>query len=165
MIYRQNRPRPTHRRDRLSLPRYKRYENRRNEVALPGDSILFEEALKTRGTDITDPTGQPSLFREYSPMDITRNQYFLAGLVLLFLGIEMLMVDSMTMTPEFTQFLAEKTGHKMAVVNDTVQTIFQTDKTITPPKTVNIPEWLGWSLSSLASVLILHSWAMKKPGT
>jgi hypothetical protein len=98
-------------------------------------------------------------------MDITRNQYFLAGLVLMFLGVEMLMVESMTMTPEFTQFLAERTGHKMAMVNDTVQTIFQTDKTITPPKTVNIPEWLGWSLSSLGSVLVLHSWAMKKPGT
>jgi hypothetical protein len=26
--------------------RYKRYENGRDEVALPGDSILFEEALK-----------------------------------------------------------------------------------------------------------------------
>ena len=32
-----------------------------------------------------------------------------------------------------------------------------------PPKTFRPPEWLGWSLLSIGSVLVLHSWGMKKP--
>ena len=36
-------------------------------------------------------------------MDITRNQYFLAGLVLLFLGLQFRLVESFVLTPEFTQ--------------------------------------------------------------
>jgi hypothetical protein len=98
-------------------------------------------------------------------MDINRNQFFLAGMVFLLLGVEMLSIDNITLTAEFTQFLAERTGHKMAVVNNTVQTVFQTEQTITPPKNFVVPQWLGWSLTSLGSVLVLHSLAMKKPGT
>jgi hypothetical protein len=102
--------------------------------------------------------------KEHVMMDITRNQYFFAGLVFLLLGLEFNMVDTYTLTAEFTQFLADRTGHPMAAVGATTQTLFQTDS---PPiqKNWRPPEWLGWSLISLGSVLILHSWAMKKPGT
>jgi hypothetical protein len=97
-------------------------------------------------------------------MDITRNQYFFAGLLCLLLGLEFKMVDSFELTPDFTQFLAERTGHPLAAVNSATQSLMQSDK---PPakKTVYPPDWLGWSLISLGSVLILHSWSMKKPGT
>ena len=99
-------------------------------------------------------------------MDITRNQYFLAGLVLLFLGIEMLFGGKLYLTPEFTQFLAERTGHKMAVVNDTVQTMFQTETDDHSAQNRQYrPSGSAGRSSSLGSVLILHSWAMKKPGT
>jgi hypothetical protein len=97
-------------------------------------------------------------------MDITRNQLFFAGVVALFLGIELLTVESYTLTPEFTQFLAERTGHPMASVSATTQTLFQTES---PPvqKTLQPPEWIGWLLLSVGSVVVLHSWGMKKAGS
>jgi hypothetical protein len=97
-------------------------------------------------------------------MDISRNQFFFAGLLCLFLGVEFRMVDSFELNPEFTQFLAVRTGHPLASVNATSQTLMQSDK---PPakKVVRPPDWLGWSLISLGSVLVLHSWGMKKPGS
>ncbi|MGW8256081.1 MAG: hypothetical protein ACWGMZ_01205 [Thermoguttaceae bacterium] len=95
-------------------------------------------------------------------MDITRNQYFFAGLVLLFLGLEFNMVDTFVLTPEFTQFLAERSGHPIASVNAATQTLLQSEP-VAVSKNWRPPEWLGWSLISLGSVLILHSWAMKKP--
>ena len=97
-------------------------------------------------------------------MDITRNQYFLAGLVLLFLGIELLSLASVTLTPEFTMFLAKQTNHPIASLNAATETLVPNSGAAVPPKTINPPEWIGWSLVSLGSVLVLHSWAMKKPG-
>ncbi|MCE5302230.1 MAG: hypothetical protein LLF97_03855 [Planctomycetaceae bacterium] len=97
-------------------------------------------------------------------MDITRNQYFFAGLACLLLGLQFRMVDTFELTPEFTQFLAERTGHPLASVNATSQTLAQSDKPLVK-KMIRPPDWLGWSLISLGSVLILHSWAMKKPGS
>ena len=97
-------------------------------------------------------------------MDITRNQYFLAGLVLLFLGGELLSVESFTLTPEFTLFLAKQTNHPIASVNAVTETLVPNSGSAIPPKTLVPPEWLGWSLVSFGSVLVLHSWAMKKPG-
>ena len=96
-------------------------------------------------------------------MDITRNQWFFAGLVFLLLGLEFNMVDTFQLSPKFSQFLAERTNHPVASVSATTQTLFQTDN---PPlqKSVSPPEWLGWSLLSIGSVLVLHSWGMKKAG-
>ena len=94
-------------------------------------------------------------------MDITRNQWFAAGVVVVLLGIQFRMVDSYELTPEATQVLARQTGHPVASINDTIETF--TGRTQTMPKaTLRPPDWLGWSLISLGSVLILHSMAMKK---
>jgi hypothetical protein len=97
-------------------------------------------------------------------MDITRNQYFLFGLVLLFLGVELLNVESVTLTPEFTLFLAKQTNHPIASLNAATESLVPNSGATVPPKTVNPPEWIGWLLTSLGSVLVLHSLAMKKPG-
>jgi hypothetical protein len=96
-------------------------------------------------------------------MDITRNQYFFAGLLFVLLGIEFYMVDTFTLNAEFTQFLADRTNHPMASVGATTQTLIPNSSPVIQ-KTWRPPEWLGWCLLSLGSVLILHSWAMKKPG-
>lgn len=95
-------------------------------------------------------------------MDITRNQYFFAGLLCLLLGGQFRMVDSFELTPDFTQFLAERTGHPLASVSAATQTLTHAEE---PPtiKIIHPPDWLGWSLISLGSVLVLHSWGMKKP--
>jgi len=97
-------------------------------------------------------------------MDITRNQYFFAGLLCLLLGMQFHMVDSVDLTPEFTQFLAERTGHPLASVSAATQSLTQSDKPIVK-KTIHPPDWVGWMLISFGAVLVLHSWGMKKPGS
>jgi hypothetical protein len=99
---------------------------------------------------------------ESIPMDITRNQYFLAGLVLLFLGIECRAVESVQLTSEFTTFLAERTNHPAVAATDALETLTGA-KTNLPPKTVAMPEWIGYSLLSIGAVLALHALAMGKP--
>jgi hypothetical protein len=96
-------------------------------------------------------------------MDITRNQFFFAGVILLLLGGQLLLVDTADLTPEFTQFLAERTGHPLASVSAASQSLTQSDKPLIK-KTIRPPEWMGWMLMSIGAVLVLHSWGMKKPG-
>ncbi len=95
--------------------------------------------------------------------DINRNQWFLIGLVVFLIGIQFRMVDSFVLTPEFTKMLAERSGHPVAAASNMMEAMLGRDSQV-PPKTVRPPEWLGWSLLSIGSVLMLHSMAMKKPG-
>jgi hypothetical protein len=97
-------------------------------------------------------------------MDITRNQYYFAGLLCLLMGLQFHYVDTVEFTAEFTQFLAERTAHPLASVSATTQSLTQSDKPIIK-KTVRPPDWLGWSLLATGAVLVLHSWGMKKPGS
>jgi hypothetical protein len=97
-------------------------------------------------------------------MDVTRNQYFFIGLACLLIGIQFRMVESVELTPEFTQFLAERTNHPLASVNAATQSLTPSEKPLAK-KTCIPPDWLGFSLISIGAVLILHSWGMKKPGS
>ncbi len=95
-------------------------------------------------------------------MDITRNQYLLAGLLLLFLGLEFRAIESVQLTSEFTQILARRTNHPAVATTDTVDSLIGTNTKL-PPKTVIPPEWIGYSFLSLGAVLILPTLAMQKP--
>ncbi|MGA2068266.1 MAG: hypothetical protein ABSG86_25055 [Thermoguttaceae bacterium] len=97
-------------------------------------------------------------------MDITRNQYFMAGLVVLALGIQFRMVDTIELTPKFTQFLADQTGHPLAAVGASTQSLAQPGGLPTKGKTIRPPEWIGYSLLSLGAILVLHSLGMPKSG-
>ena len=96
-------------------------------------------------------------------MDITRNQYFLAGLVLLLLGFEFRSDESVQLPPAFTGFLAERPGLHALAADDTIDSLVGA-KTSLPPKTVLIPEWIGWFFLSAGAVLTLHSLAMPRSG-
>ena len=95
-------------------------------------------------------------------MDINRNQYFMVGLVLLLLGLQLRLVDSYTLTPELTQILAERTGEPLAAVN-AATSIFTPSGRPLAQKTVQPPEWLGWLMLSAGSVLVLYSLSLKRP--
>ena len=84
-------------------------------------------------------------------MEISRNQYFLVGLLVLMVGFQFHLVDTIRLTPHVAQFLAEQTGQPLS-------------DAATLKTTIHPPEWLSWSLMSVGAVLVLHSWAMKKPG-
>jgi hypothetical protein len=97
-------------------------------------------------------------------MDIhNRNQVFLAGMVFLLLGIQFHFVDAFVLTPRATKLLAEQSGHPVATAGNTLETLMGTQAPI-PSKAWQPPEWLGWCLMSIGSVLILHSWTLPKPG-
>ena len=95
-------------------------------------------------------------------MDINRNQYFLAGLVLLFLGLQFRLIESVDLTPRCVSFLGEN-SNQLAILARSAVDASNTGQVKAPPKTVQPPEWLGWALLSLGAVLVLHSMAMKRP--
>lgn len=98
-------------------------------------------------------------------MELNRNQWFLAGLVLLLLGLQFRMIDSVVLTPELTKFLADHaSGPGSGPVATASQTMgaFMTAEPLAS-KTVRPPEWVGWSLLSIGAVLVLHAMSMRKP--
>ncbi|QDU91084.1 hypothetical protein Pla175_45020 [Pirellulimonas nuda] len=90
-------------------------------------------------------------------MEFNRNQYFFTGLVILLLGIQFRMVESYSLTPEAAK-IVQKVGQDSASVAASAPPALAGSKSLSPP------DWLGWCLMSVGSVLILHSLAMKKPG-
>ncbi len=96
-------------------------------------------------------------------MDITRYHVFLAGVVLLLLGFELRMVDAFVLTPKATKFLAQQTGHPVAVASATLESMGAGEPKLSG-KAFKPPEWVSWFLLSLGSVFVLQSCAMPKPG-
>ncbi len=95
-------------------------------------------------------------------MEFNRNQFFMIGLVLLLLGTQFRLVDTVLLTPDFTQFLAKRTDHPVAAVNAS-PLVPEDAAAPNVKKTIRPPDWLGWCLLSVGSVLVLHSMAMRKP--
>lgn len=91
-------------------------------------------------------------------MEINRNQYFLAGIVILLLGIQFRVVDSFVLNEPTTKILARQVAETEAK-----RTMYETATSAGARKVVHPPEWVGWCLMSVGSVLILHSLAMKRP--
>jgi hypothetical protein len=96
-------------------------------------------------------------------MEINRNQYFFAGLVLLLLGVQYLLIDTLVLKPECAKFLGEEQSQPIVAARDALGSLVQTSNTLAS-KTVRPPEWIGWALLSIGAVLVLHSWAMPRPG-
>jgi hypothetical protein len=100
-------------------------------------------------------------------MDLNRNQYFLAGLVIFFLGIQLRMVDRFVLNERATHFLHQRMqqikGQQVASASESA-TLLASSSINQPKHVIHPPNWLGWSLVSVGSVLILYSLALKKPG-
>jgi hypothetical protein len=97
-------------------------------------------------------------------MDLNRNQFFFIGLVLLLVGVQFRYVSAYVLTPETTQFIAERTGQTTSA-SSSAYSFFSaaTGSNSATRKTLQPPEWLSWCLMSVGSVLILHSLAMRRP--
>jgi hypothetical protein len=94
-------------------------------------------------------------------MEITRNQYYMAGLVLLLLGIQFRMIESVELKEQFAKFIAERTDHPLISVGSQTP-VFGPITGAAVDRTVHPPEWVGWLLGSLGLVAMLHSLAMPK---
>jgi hypothetical protein len=100
-------------------------------------------------------------------MEFNRNQYFLAGLVVFLLGIQLRFVDGFVLNERATQFLAQRmhrfSSQPVASASESATLLASAPLPGTTHR-LHPPKWLGWSLVSLGSVLILYSLALKKPG-
>jgi hypothetical protein len=83
-------------------------------------------------------------------MEFNRNQFFMAGMLILLLGVQFRSVETFVLNERTTQVLAQR---------------IQAWKQPQMASTGNAPpKWLGWALVSVGSVLLLHSLSLKKPG-
>lgn len=96
-------------------------------------------------------------------MDFNRNHYFIIGVVLLLLGLQFRLVDRYVLNESASQFLTTQLGLSSDTPRAKAAGFFPSVGR-SPPKIVEPPQWLGWALMSVGSVLILHSLAMKRPG-
>ena len=98
-------------------------------------------------------------------MELNRNQWFVIGVVVLFIGLQLRRVESVVLTPEASRFIAKKLNRTteappgMAMVAKPL-----VENPPEPRRVVRPPDWLGWMLTSIGAVLILHSLAMPRPG-
>jgi hypothetical protein len=89
-------------------------------------------------------------------MDLNRHQFLFIGLFILLIGLQFRYVSAYVLSPEATQFLAERTGQATPGLS-ALSAAAGTQKVLEPP------EWLSWCLMSVGAVLCLHSLAMPRP--
>ncbi|MGY8771341.1 MAG: hypothetical protein ACKVH8_23250 [Pirellulales bacterium] len=95
-----------------------------------------------------------------------RNQYFMLGLIILALGIQFRMIESVILTEEASQFVAQKVLKQKVEKGEVPVAMVpavEASSAVTKKRMIIPPKWMGWALISFGSVIILHSLAMKKP--
>src|SRR5205823_13661434 len=99
---------------------------------------------------------------------MNRNHFFLVGLVLLYVGLQFRFVETFVLNDKSSKFLAQRLGpgESSGVLNITqaTQRIFPVSMSTPSTRSVTPPDWVGWALLSIGSVLVLHALAMPKPG-
>lgn len=95
-------------------------------------------------------------------MDLTRNHYFIIGIVLFLAGLQFRYVTSFELNEKSSRFVEKRLG-KPAVVQNQHFALFNFE-TASPRRVVQPPRWFGWSLVSVGGVLVVFSLSMKKPG-
>ena len=95
-------------------------------------------------------------------MGLNRNHYFLVVAILLLLGLQFRLVDSVVLNEESTRFLALRLGTTTDAT--TAQVLHTTGLgAVMPRKTIQAPRWIGWACISAGAVLFLHSIMLRKP--
>jgi hypothetical protein len=95
-------------------------------------------------------------------MEINRNQWFVIGVVVFLVGLQLRAVSAYWLNEETTRFLAERAGESTPAELSVLTLASATPAS--PRKVIQPPDWTGWCLLSVGSVVILQSLAMKKPG-
>jgi hypothetical protein len=94
-------------------------------------------------------------------MEFNRNHYFMIGMILVFLGLQLRYVETYTLTKESSQFITERI---MKRESSSMGALLSLPVPSSSRHEFKPPGWLGFSMLSIGAVLILHSLAMKKPG-
>jgi hypothetical protein len=98
-------------------------------------------------------------------MELNRNQFLLIGLVLILLGMQLRFVDTYVLNESSTKFLARQAGRTEVTSVWTLPASLAASNGMAPRKRVRPPRWIAWAMISFGGVFVLHSLAMKKPGT
>jgi hypothetical protein len=145
-------------------PYHGRIADRRGKVRVNGKRAAnFQPSVCYRRYQRSSPSGAPPVHlrtAKEADMELNRNQFFLAGLVVLFLGIQFRMLGSVTLNDKTTRFLASRMQDKSA---PPLAALAGQNSSLAK-KIIHPPQWLGYALLSIGSVLVLHSLAMPKPG-
>jgi len=96
-------------------------------------------------------------------MELNRNHYFAIGTIVLLLGLQLRFVESLRLTKESTQFLAEKFSKNEPDMEANPFAALLAVPAANHSKTIRPPRWLGWSMLSVGAVLIFHSLTMRRP--
>jgi hypothetical protein len=96
-------------------------------------------------------------------MEITRNQYFWAGVVLFLLGIQFLQIDSFELKEGVARFIAERSDHPLISVS-AQSPVLGPVAAAAVNRVMRPPDWLGWMFLSFGIVGTLHALAMPKQG-
>ena len=98
-------------------------------------------------------------------MEFNRNQYFMAGLVVFLLGVQLRMVDTFVLNERATQFLAQRIqevkGQQVASASE-LPTFMAAQAPIARHR-LEPPAWIGYATLSIGGVLVLYSLALRKP--
>lgn len=89
-------------------------------------------------------------------MSMYRNRYFLAGILLILLGIQFRMVDSFVLNEPTTRALARVT-QSTPVADNTGMTSFLMTVHPKPMKRVRPPRWLGLAMICVGAVISCHA--------
>ena len=90
-----------------------------------------------------------------------RNRYFLAGILLVLLGVQFRMIDSFVLNENATRVLAKVTKTKVASDDSTFGSLMNY-VTGPPMKRVTPPRFLGLALIAIGSVICFHSFSIPK---
>ena len=91
-------------------------------------------------------------------MELTRNHYLMIGVVLLFLGIQLRYVQTVTLNEQTTKFVNQQLGSGQSNSAGILASVGPAPKrSFTPSPTI------GFALVSIGAVITLHSLAMNKP--
>lgn len=94
-------------------------------------------------------------------MKMTRNRYFLLGVLLILLGVQFRMVDSFVLNTSATRALARVTEDTPVASNDTLGN-FLMEVHPKPTKRVTPPRWIGLAMIAVGAVVSLHAVAMPR---
>ncbi|MEM6980247.1 MAG: hypothetical protein AAF539_11335 [Planctomycetota bacterium] len=92
---------------------------------------------------------------------MTRNRYFMLGVILILLGIQFRMVDSFVLNPPATRMLSKVSKQTYAASEDSFSS-FLMQVHPKPTKRVHPPRWLGLAMIAVGSVVSLHAVAIPK---
>lgn len=96
-----------------------------------------------------------------SEMQMTRNRYFLLGVLLVLLGVQFRMVESFVLNEPTTRVLAKMTQGTPVASNDRMSA-FMLEVHPNPTKRVSPPRWLGLAMIAAGTVVALHAIAIPK---